>query len=856
MLIFYDSSPLIRKMQGHSSSPKKDQAEFKLDRPVQSHGTKGAVVKVITNHVKFTNIPNKDIYMYAVICESTFTNKDTNKLEKREWKPRERKDKLDAVYKHLLSLNHRVYASGSIVLSWEADLEKVYSVPVGKSFDKETNQEVDYCIDVPLKYTTKHNLSKLTTSNTLDPTVIQELIQVCDIMIKFDPMFKRLVKGVGQFSTNMAFKIPDSHLIMLKGMQSTTKLSASHGILLNVDAKYHLIFQEMNLLESFNKSKLHKPKDLQSEYKGLKVKIQANTTKRKNAVIVGVSELNANTFKIKDLDNISVFEYFKSKGILLKHPNAPLILVNKKMQTHYPPELLQIVANQSYDKPIPDINSIRRETCLDPRSRLKHIEGLISNQLFQIDKASEISASNSFLQIPARFLQPASVSFYNEVRKQGPNGSIDTRDAPFDKPCTIKSFAVLNFSQVPFRDIDRNLLINLQRVASKHGIQFPKNQPPYVECHVDPRAAYINYEENVEKALKEAYNKANSQYKQPPSIIICITPSATCHVYNHLKRLTETTSFLPTICLTQFVLADKFKPFKGRVTVNAQYCSNLLLKMNEKLSFTHGQATNAWRLTSADLIKFISKPTMVVGIDVCHGNEVNQRNAETSVCTFVGSVDSRFTDYRGIYKHCKHEDTSSKIKEAIKELFHLFKDASHCYPQTLIVYRDGLSQGEFDTVAANEIYGLRAAAQELGFEFELLYISCIKRHTTRFFATDQRNINKRTGNFKNGLVVDKEITGKWFEFYIQSHTGLQGTAIPTRYVVLHDDMHINGDDLQQFTLNMCGVLQRSAAPCSIPNVVKMADLLADRVKRWEKTDVVGGDGIRFHPELVKRSFYL
>jgi eukaryotic translation initiation factor 2C len=52
----------------------------------------------------------------------------------------------------------------------------------------------------------------------------------------------------------------------------------------------------------------------------------------------------------------------------------------------------------------------------------------------------------------------------------------------------------------------------------------------------------------------------------------------------------------------------------------------------------------------------------------------------------------------------------------------------------------------------------------------------------RFFAKnpgDMRDVD-RTGNIVPGLVVDRLVTHPIaFDFYLQAHSGLQGTAKPT-----------------------------------------------------------------------------
>lgn len=49
----------------------------------------------------------------------------------------------------------------------------------------------------------------------------------------------------------------------------------------------------------------------------------------------------------------------------------------------------------------------------------------------------------------------------------------------------------------------------------------------------------------------------------------------------------------------------------------------------------------------------------------------------------------------------------------------------------------------------------------------------------RFFGINPNDMDK-TGNLKAGLVVDQKVTHPFaFDFYLQAHSGLQGTARPT-----------------------------------------------------------------------------
>ena len=127
----------------------------------------------------------------------------------------------------------------------------------------------------------------------------------------------------------------------------------------------------------------------------------------------------------------------------------------------------------------------------------------------------------------------------------------------------------------------------------------------------------------------------------------------------------------------------------------------------------------------------------------------------------------------------------------------------------IIVYRDGVSEGEFDKVAETEVEALRSQLKYI-----LLFLQCAytlpfmctdtllriwkeanvdvnkmplakisfiivgKRHHMRFFP-DKEADKDRSGNLKAGFVVDSEITSPYHrtkpDFYLQSHGGLLGS---------------------------------------------------------------------------------
>src|SRR6266542_1499764 len=76
---------------------------------------------------------------------------------------------------------------------------------------------------------------------------------------------------------------------------------------------------------------------------------------------------------------------------------------------------------------------------------------------------------------------------------------------------------------------------------------------------------------------------------------------------------------------------------------------------------------------------------------------------------------------------------------------------------------------------------------EPGYSPTITFVMVQKRHHARFFPVDNRN-SDRTGNCPPGTLVETGVVHPIeFDFYLQSHAGLQGTCRPTHYHVLYDE---------------------------------------------------------------------
>jgi len=171
-----------------------------------------------------------------------------------------------------------------------------------------------------------------------------------------------------------------------------------------------------------------------------------------------------------------------------------------------------------------------------------------------------------------------------------------------------------------------------------------------------------------------------------------------------------------------------------------------------------------------------------------------------------------------------------------------------------------------------EVEAIRKACAELeaSYKPKITFIIVQKRHHARFFPIDG-NYDNKSRNCLPGTVVERTITHPFeFDFYLQSHPGLQGTSRPTHYHVLIDENNFRADPLQSLTYNLCYSYVRCPKAVSVVPPAYYAHLAAFRARCWRKnsqSDTGSGSGsesgavedlsnLNLKPELQKVMFFI
>ncbi|EDN03752.1 predicted protein [Histoplasma mississippiense (nom. inval.)] len=321
-------------------------------------------------------------------------------------------------------------------------------------------------------------------------------------------------------------------------------------------------------------------------------------------------------------------------------------------------------------------------------------------------------------------------------------------------------------------------------------------------------------------------------------LLFIILPEANIPLYKRIKTLADKDYGIHTICS----VGSKLAKDRGR----DQYMANIALKFNLKLGGINQIVENK-NLGIIDQNK-----TMVVGIDVTHPSPGSSSNAP-SVSAMVASIDKFLGQWPAtLRKQRARQENVDDLTEMLKSRLSLWKTKGKhtALPENILIYRDGVSEGQYDMVLSQELPQLRRACEQVYPTADtkkglprFTIIICGKRHKTRFYPTTEQDCD-RSGNTKPGTVVDRGVTeARSWDFFLQAHAALHGTARPCHYYIVHDAIFRQiyaklipspfqniADIVEDLTHNMCYLFGRATKAVSLCPPAYYADLACERAR--------------------------
>ncbi|XP_058220403.1 protein argonaute 16 [Rhododendron vialii] len=567
--------------------------------------------------------------------------------------------------------------------------------------------------------------------------------------------------------------------------------------------------------------------------KNMRVKTRHNNREFK---IIGLSEKPCNQqffpLKVRNSDGgkdgealeITVYDYFtKQRNIELRFSQyMPCLDVGKpKRPSYLPLELCSLVSLQRYTKALSSVQraSLVEKSRQKPPERIRVVTDAIKNYRYDDDPllaACGISIEKQLTQVDGRVLEAPKLKVGNNEDCVPRNGRWNFNNKHLFTPVKIERWVVVNFSA---RCDTSHLSRELIQCGRNKGIHIER---PHTLIEEDQQYRRSGPVIRVDKM----FELITAKLPGPPQFILCVLPERkNSDIYGPWKKKSLSDFGIATQCIS---------PSK----INDQYLTNVLLKINSKL----GGTNSLLALEHSSRIPLIKDtPTMILGMDVSHGSP--GRSDVPSVAAVVGSrswplisryraavrtQSSKVEMIECLYKPLANGEDDGIMREL---LIDFYQTSNGRKPAQIIIFRDGVSESQFNQVLNIELDQMLKAYQHLG-EAKVPKFTVIvaqKNHHTKLFQSGAPE------NVPPGTVVDTNIVHpRNYDFYMCAQAGMIGTSRPAHYHVLIDEIGFSPDDLQNLIHSLSYVYQRSTCAISIVAPICYAHLAAAQMGQFIK----------------------
>ncbi|KAI5072524.1 hypothetical protein GOP47_0012630 [Adiantum capillus-veneris] len=670
----------------------------------------------------------------------------------------------------------------------------------------------------------------------------QELLQALDVAMREALMHPPYTPVSRSFFTETLGSVAlEGGLTAWNGFFQSLRPTAQ-GLVLNVDLATTAFYRSMPVIEFLQqKVKYFNPERrltdaqrtmVKKALARLKVEVRHRPTPRKYRIFGLSSGATKDLkFSLKDGEEIGIVDYFRETyNWPIRYPELPCLQVQASRTSYLPMEVCTISKGQKYMGKLAEqqTSNLRSLACVKPEQRQGKLKAIMAGAngpgRGEYVASFGMSVSTELTSVNARILRPPKLKYgvQGSVREIEPKtGSWNMNNSCLVEGGTINHWALISFDRSVHQNMAWDFISNLSHRCQDLGIRMNPETviPPFLRGREDLDGA------NLERCLRNVCARVSEEIskfgelKGSLQLLVCVIDGK--HpAYGELKRICETQLGVVTQCC----LSKNIKRF------NSQYLANVALKINAKV----GGKNNTLAIELPDLCSVFRKPTIIFGADVTHPNPGD--DSSPSIAALVANVDwpSAIKYVASVRAQPHREEMIEKLPEMVIELWRKFCDKTKVRPERIIMFRDGVSEGQFDKVLQFEVHALKEAMQKVGgsgYNPQITWVVVQKRHHTRLYPVD--NNKDRSGNVLPGTVVDSQITHpREFDFFLCSHAGIQGTSKPTHYHVLWDENNFSSDDLQGLINNLCYTYVRCTRSVSVVPPAYYAHLAAYRARLY------------------------
>jgi len=625
-----------------------------------------------------------------------------------------------------------------------------------------------------------------------------QILQIYNILLR--KLFVQLkFKSIGRnwFDENSSIPIREFNIELWRGVIATLAYIQA-GVSLNVDVTFRTIRKDTaaQVIASCGRDKDKITNALQGQ-----TVLTTYTRSNSKTHVVGHIEWGMTPLSTMPGTTTTFVDYYRQNyNIRLQQQGPPLLAIHQgKEDIHLMPELCVMTGITTEMRTnFRTMKAISEITRLNPNERARQILQFVNKvATHECLKPYGISIPPKPLPVNAMILAPERVSFkQSEYTRGGANWSSDCqRGIPTQ---TINPATVLLIYPGRMVDAVREFDAALRRACEPMSIKLPD----CIKIGL-PNDHATSYQTELKAYLQNG----------PVDLILCILASESKEKYEAVKRLLSVEFPVPS----QVVLAKSIDNPHKLMTIATRVAHQINCKLGGFL----------WN------VDIPIKKTMIVGIDVCHSRG-------KSVVAMCGTTNATFNKYFStVTFQEKNEEVSTFLKGLMNEILKGYFRANSELPDRVVVYRDGVGDGQLESVVKIEIPQIEAAFAQVNPSYKppITFIVVKKKVHTRVFVG--------TENPQPGTVCPQQVTHNgWYDFYLTSNHVNQGSATPTHYHVIKDGGFLTNWQIYSLTyklthlyFNWPGTV-RVPAPCMYAH--KLAFLVGQTVHRipaerlWDK----------------------
>ncbi|XP_041642825.1 piwi-like protein 2 isoform X2 [Cheilinus undulatus] len=705
-----ETAPLLPTPQDVLEPPAAtaEKTELKMEpihAPLNKAGTKGAPITVGSNHIQIA-CKNEAVYQYHV----TFTpNVESMAMR-------------FGMMKDHRSTTGEVVAFDGSILYLPVKLENEVFL---KSFRRTDNEEIQI---------------KIQMTKILPPH--------SDLCLPFyNLVLRRVMKIIGLKLVGRNHYDPESAVVLGKHRlqvwpgYATCIKHTDGGLYLNVDIT-HKVLRNDSVLDVMNslyqQSKEHFQDECTKELIGsIIITRYNNRTYRIDAI--EWSKSPKDTFTLMDGTKTTFVEYYsKNYGITISELDQPLLMHRPKERSK--PGGKQIITGEillvpelSFMTGIPEkmrkdfraMKDLTMHINVSSEQHTQSIKQLLKNMSTNPESLKELNRwgleiGSEILMIKGRtlpieticlqsssFTTSADVSWSREVVRDPSISSI---------PLNIWAI----FYPRRCAEQAEELVTCFNKVAGPIG--FRLERPIRVELRDDRTETYVK--------------SIHSQLTSEPNmqLVVCIMVGNRDDLYSAIKKLCCVKSPIPSQAINVRTISQQQKL--------KSVAQKILLQMNSKLG------GELWT------VNVPLKQLMVVGVDVHHDTS----KAHQSVMGFVASVNSSLTRwYSRVTFQTPTEELINGFRVCLLAALQKYYEVNHNLPEKIVVYRDGVSDGQLKMVEQYEIPQLIKCFETFpNYEPKLVFIVVQKRISTTLYSW----VSNSFGSPPPGTVLDHTLTNR------------------------------------------------------------------------------------------------